>query len=570
VADFAYEDLLPIGADETPYRLLTTEGVRAVDGPGGRTFLEVDPEALRLLTETAMHDIAHYLRPAHLQQLRTILDDEEASNNDKFVALDLLKNANIAAGGVLPMCQDTGTAIVMGKRGQHVLTAGTDEQAISEGVYDAYTRLNLRYSQMAPITTWEEKNTGSNLPAQIELYADTAPGHETSYKFLFMAKGGGSANKSFLYQETKAVLNPQRLLAFLDEKLRALGTAACPPYHLAIVIGGTSAEFALKTAKYASAKYLDTLPTSGSATGHGFRDTELEEKVLELTRQFGIGAQFGGKYFCHDVRVVRLPRHGASLPVAIAVSCSADRQVLGKITADGVFIEQLETDPARFLPDAGAVDLGEHEDDAVGVSSTSRNVVVKVDLTQPMDEILAELSRHPVKTRLSLSGPLVVARDIAHAKIKERLDAGEEMPQYLKDHPVYYAGPAKTPEGMPSGSFGPTTAGRMDSYVDQFQAAGGSKVMLAKGNRSKQVTDACDAHGGFYLGSIGGPAARLAQDCIKHVEVLEYEELGMEAVWKIDVEDFPAFIVVDDKGNDFFAEVSKPMAFTISKRPGLQ
>ncbi|KRB47886.1 fumarate hydratase [Terrabacter sp. Root181] len=570
MADFAYEDLLPIGADETPYRLLTTEGVRAVDGPGGRTFLEVDPEALRLLTETAMHDIAHYLRPAHLQQLRTILDDEEASNNDKFVALDLLKNANIAAGGVLPMCQDTGTAIVMGKRGQHVLTAGTDEQAISEGVYDAYTRLNLRYSQMAPITTWEEKNTGSNLPAQVELYADTLPGHAAQYKFLFMAKGGGSANKSYLYQETKAILNEDAMMRFLDEKLRSLGTAACPPYHLAIVIGGTSAEFALKTAKYASAKYLDTLPTSGSMTGHGFRDTELEERVLELTRQFGIGAQFGGKYFCHDVRVVRLPRHGASLPVAIAVSCSADRQVLGKITADGVFIEQLETDPARFLPDAGAVDLGEHEDEAVGVSSTSRNVVVKVDLTQPMDEILAELSRHPVKTRLSLSGPLVVARDIAHAKIKERLDAGEEMPQYLKDHPVYYAGPAKTPEGMPSGSFGPTTAGRMDSYVDQFQAAGGSKVMLAKGNRSKQVTDACDAHGGFYLGSIGGPAARLAQDCIKHVEVLEYEELGMEAVWKIDVEDFPAFIVVDDKGNDFFAEVSKPMAFTISKRPGLQ
>ncbi|GAA2161816.1 homodimeric fumarase (class I) [Humibacillus xanthopallidus] len=570
MVDFAYEDLLPIGADETPYRLLTTDGVRAVEGPGGRTFLEVDPEALRTLTETAMHDIAHYLRPGHLQQLRNILDDPEASNNDKFVALDLLKNANIAAGGVLPMCQDTGTAIVMGKRGQHVLTAGTDERAISEGVYDAYTRLNLRYSQMAPITTWEEKNTGSNLPAQVEIYADTLPGHEAQYKFLFMAKGGGSANKSYLYQETKAILNEDAMMRFLDEKLRSLGTAACPPYHLAIVIGGTSAEFALKTAKYASAKYLDTLPKSGSMTAHGFRDTELEEKVLELTRQFGIGAQFGGKYFCHDVRVVRLPRHGASLPVAIAVSCSADRQVLGKITAEGVFIEQLETDPARFLPDAGAVDLGEHEDDAMGVSSISKNVVVKVDLTQPMDDILAELSKHPVKTRLSLTGPLVVARDIAHAKIKERLDAGEPMPQYLKDHPVYYAGPAKTPAGMPSGSFGPTTAGRMDSYVDQFQAAGGSKVMLAKGNRSKQVTDACAAHGGFYLGSIGGPAARLAQDCIKHVEVLEYEELGMEAVWKIDVEDFPAFIVVDDKGNDFFAEVSKPMAFTISKRPGLQ
>jgi fumarate hydratase, class I len=571
VADFAYEDLLPVGADETPYRLLTTEGVRGVEGPGGRTFLEVDSQALRLPTETAMHDIAHYLRPGHLQQLRNILDDREASNNDKFVALDLLKNANIAAGGVLPMCQDTGTAIVMGKRGQHVLTQGTDERAISQGVYDAYTRLNLRYSQMAPVTTWEEKNTGSNLPAQVEIYADTAPGHEAAYKFLFMAKGGGSANKSYLYQETKAILNEDAMMRFLDEKLRSLGTAACPPYHLAIVIGGTSAEFALKTAKYASAKYLDTLPKSGDpVTAHGFRDTELEEKVLELTRQFGIGAQFGGKYFCHDVRVVRLPRHGASLPVAIAVSCSADRQALGKITADGVFIEQLERDPARFLPDTGTVDLGEHEDDAVGVSSISKNVVVKIDLTQPMDDILAELSKHPVKTRLSLTGPLVVARDIAHAKIKERLDAGEPMPQYLKDHPVYYAGPAKTPEGMPSGSFGPTTAGRMDSYVDQFQAAGGSKVMLAKGNRSQQVTDACATHGGFYLGSIGGPAARLAQDCIKHVEVLEYEELGMEAVWKIDVEDFPAFIVVDDKGNDFFAEVSKPMAFTITKRPGLQ
>jgi fumarate hydratase class I len=569
VVDFAYEDLLPVGADETPYRLLSTEGVRTVEGPGGRTFLEVDAEALRLLTETAMHDIAHYLRPGHLQQLRNILDDPEASNNDKFVALDLLKNANIAAGGVLPMCQDTGTAIVMGKRGQHVLTEGTDERAISRGVYDAYTRLNLRYSQMAPLTTWDEKNTGSNLPAQVELYADTAEGHETAYKFLFMAKGGGSANKSYLYQETKAILNEEAMLRFLDEKIRSLGTAACPPYHLAIVIGGTSAEFALKTAKYASAHYLDTLPKEGSMTAHGFRDTELEEKVLELTRSFGIGAQFGGKYFCHDVRVVRLPRHGASLPVAIAVSCSADRQVLGKITPEGVFIEQLETDPARFLPDQTHEALGEHADEAIGVSSTSQNVVVKVDLTRPMDEIRAELSKHPVKTRLSLTGPLVVARDIAHAKIKERLDAGEEMPQYLKDHPVYYAGPAKTPEGMPSGSFGPTTAGRMDSYVDQFQAAGGSMVMLAKGNRSTQVTDACQAHGGFYLGSIGGPAARLAQDCINKVEVLEYPELGMEAIWKIEVEDFPAFIVVDDKGNDFFAEVAKPVAFTISKREGL-
>ncbi|SER80727.1 fumarase, class I, homodimeric [Pedococcus cremeus] len=564
MAEFVYEDLLPTGPDQTDYRLLTTEGVRTVEGPGGRTFLEVSPEALRTLTAEAMHDIAHYLRPAHLAQLRRIIDDPEASNNDKFVALDLLKNANIAAGGVLPMCQDTGTAIVMGKRGQHVLTEGTDEAAVAQGVYDAYTKLNLRYSQMAPVTTWEEKNTGSNLPAQIELYADTAPGHENTYKFLFMAKGGGSANKSFLYQETKAILNPERMIAFLDEKLRSLGTAACPPYHLAIVIGGTSAEFALKTAKYASAKYLDELPTTGSAeTGRGFRDTELEERVLELTRDFGIGAQFGGKYFCHDVRVVRLPRHGASLPVAIAVSCSADRQVLGKITPEGVFLEQLERDPARFLPETTEEHLEAAEGEAVS------DDVVRIDLNRPMDEIRAELSKYPVKTRLSLSGPLVVARDIAHAKIKERLDAGEEMPHYLKDHAVYYAGPAKTPEGYASGSFGPTTAGRMDSYVDQFQAAGGSMVMLAKGNRSKQVTDACQAHGGFYLGSIGGPAARLAQDCIKSVDVIEYPELGMEAVWKIEVEDFPAFIVVDDKGNDFFAETAKPMAMSIGRRPGL-
>ena len=561
MAEFAYEDLLPIGPDHTEYRLLTTEGVTTVEGPGGRTFLEVAPEALRRLTDEAMHDIAHYLRPAHLAQLRRIIDDPEASNNDKFVALDLLKNANIAAGGVLPMCQDTGTAIVMGKRGQQVLTEGTDEASLARGVYDAYTRLNLRYSQMAPVTTWEEKNTGSNLPAQIELYADTAPGHENTYKFLFMAKGGGSANKSFLYQETKAVLNPERMLAFLDEKLRSLGTAACPPYHLAIVIGGTSAELALKTAKYASAKYLDELPTTGSAaTARGFRDTELEERVLELTRNFGIGAQFGGKYFCHDVRVVRLPRHGASLPVAIAVSCSADRQALGKITAEGVFLEVLERDPARFLPET----THEHLD-----SDEAAEDVVRIDLNRPMDEIRSELTKYPVKTRLSLSGPLVVARDIAHAKIKERLDAGEGMPQYLQDHAVYYAGPAKTPQGYASGSFGPTTAGRMDSYVEQFQAAGGSMVMLAKGNRSKQVTDACGSHGGFYLGSIGGPAARLAQDCIKSVEVLEYPELGMEAVWKIEVEDFPAFIVVDDKGNDFFAETAKPMAMSIPKRPGL-
>ncbi|HRW19371.1 MAG TPA: fumarate hydratase [Dermatophilaceae bacterium] len=572
MADFAFEQLLPgaggNGAEETPWRLLTTEGVTVVEGEGalaGRRFLQVAPEALRLLTETAMHDIAHYLRPGHLGQLQRILADDEASNNDKFVALDLLKNANIAAGGVLPMCQDTGTAIVVGKRGQQVLTDGDDERALSQGVYDAYTRLNLRYSQMAPVTMWDERNTGSNLPAQIELYSDTEPGHETAYTFLFMAKGGGSANKSYLFQETKAILNPAAMTRFLDEKLRGLGTAACPPYHLAIVIGGTSAEFALKTAKYASAKYLDHLPTSGcAATGHGFRDLELEQEVLELTRQFGIGAQFGGKYFCHDVRVIRLPRHGASLPVAIAVSCSADRQCLGKITPEGVFIEQLETDPARFLPDPTHEQLGAPTD-----SADASDDVVRIDLTRPMDEIRAELTKHPVKTRLSLTGTLVVARDIAHAKIKERLDSGEEMPAYLKDHPVYYAGPAKTPEGMPSGSFGPTTAGRMDSYVDQFQAAGGSMVMLAKGNRSQQVTDACAKHGGFYLGSIGGPAARLAQDCIKSVEVLEYPELGMEAVWKIEVEDFPAFIVVDDKGNDFFASVSKPVALTIGTRPGL-
>ena len=564
--EFRYEDMLPIGKDETPYRLLTTEGVELVDGPDGRKFLTVAPEALTLLAETAMHDIAHYLRPAHLQQLRNIMDDDEASPNDKFVALDLLKNANIAAGGVLPMCQDTGTAIIMGKRGQQVLTEGTDEKPLSLGVFDAYTKLNLRYSQNAPITMWDEKNTGSNLPAQIELYADTAEGHENTYKFLFMAKGGGSANKSYLFQETKAVLNPDAMLKFLEAKIRALGTAACPPYHLAIVVGGTSAEFALKTAKYASAKYLDALPSEGSLSAHGFRDLELEEQVLELTRQLGIGAQFGGKYFCHDVRVIRLPRHGASLPIAMAVSCSADRQCLGKITPDGVFIEQLETEPARFLPETIDADLDAETD---GVTGTGKGAVVRIDLNKPMPEILAELSKHPVKTRVSLSGPLIVGRDIVHAKIKERLDAGEEMPQYLKDHPVYYAGPAKTPEGMASGSFGPTTAGRMDSYVDQFQSAGGSMVMLAKGNRSQAVTDACNTHGGFYLGSIGGPAARLAQDCIKKVEVVEYEELGMEAVWKIEVEDFPAFIVVDDKGNDFFAEVNKPLVLTIPKREGL-
>jgi len=556
--EFRYEDLLPIGEDNTPYRKISSDGVNVATGPDGKKFLQVSPQALELLAETALRDISHYLRPAHLQQLRNILDDEEASPNDKFVALDLLKNANIAAGGILPMCQDTGTAIVMGKRGQRVLSEEQDEISLSRGIYNAYTKLNLRYSQLAPLTTWEEKQTGNNLPAQIDLYANTKPGADTEYKFLFMAKGGGSANKSFLYQETKAILNENSMLRFLDEKLRSLGTAACPPYHLSIVIGGTSAEMALKTAKYGSAKYLDTLPTEGAMTGRGFRDTDLEDKVLELTRNFGIGAQFGGKYFCHDVRVVRLPRHGASMPVAIAVSCSADRQMLAKITEEGVFVEQLETDPARFMPDESHPAVAEHGEATDGVTGTGGSSVVKVDLNKPMDEILAGLSKFPVKTRLSLTGPLVVARDIAHAKIKERLDAGEQMPQYLKDHPVYYAGPAKTPDGMASGSFGPTTAGRMDSYVEQFQAAGGSKVMLAKGNRSKQVTDACNSHGGFYLGSIGGPAARLAQDCIKNVEVLEYEELGMEAVWKIEVEDFPAFIVVDDKGNDFFEATSKP------------
>jgi len=553
--DFEYADLLPTGPDETPYRLLTTEGVSTVEA-GGRTFLQVEPEALRLLTETAMHDIAHYLRPGHLQQLRNILDDPEASPNDRFVALDLLKNVNISAGGILPMCQDTGTAIVMGKRGQQVLTSGGDEAHIARGVYDAYTKLNLRYSQMAPLTMWDEKNTGSNLPAQVELYATDGD----AYKFLFMAKGGGSANKSYLYQETKAILNPKAMLKFLEEKIRSLGTAACPPYHLAIVIGGTSAEFALKTAKYASARYLDTMPKQGSITAHGFRDLELEAEVLELTRRIGIGAQFGGKYFCHDVRVIRLPRHGASLPVAMAVSCSADRQALGKITRDGVFLEQLEFEPGHFLP--------ETTDDALSNSGSAAgdDGAVRVDLTRPMSEIRSELSKYPVKTRLALTGTLVVARDIAHAKIKERLDAGEPMPQYMKDHPVYYAGPAKTPEGYASGSFGPTTAGRMDSYVAQFQAAGGSMVMLAKGNRSKQVTDACAEYGGFYLGSIGGPAARLAQDCIKKVEVLEYPELGMEAVWRIEVEDFPAFIVVDDKGNDFFQEGAQP-TFRIGSKP---
>jgi fumarate hydratase class I len=548
---FSYSDLLPIGPDTTKYRKIGNEGVSTIK-LGDKEFLQIKPIALEKLTEIALHDISHYLRPAHLQQLANIISDPESSPNDRFVAIDLLKNANISAGGILPMCQDTGTAIVMGKKGQYVLTTGKDEIAISQGIYDAYTKLNLRYSQMAPITTWEEKNTGNNLPAQVEIYADSD--HADEYNFLFIAKGGGSANKSFLYQETKAVLNPTSLMKWLDEKLRSIGTAACPPYHLAIVIGGTSAEHTVKTAKLASTKYLDSLPTSGdAATGHGFRDIELEEKVLELTRTLGIGAQFGGKYFCHDVRVVRLPRHGASLPIAIAVSCSADRQAKAKITKEGIFIEELERDPAHFLPDTTEQHLGDSVE------------VVKIDLNKSMDEVRAELSKHPIKTRLSLTGTIVVARDLAHSRIKEMLDAGKPMPEYLKKYAVYYAGPAKTPQGYASGSFGPTTAGRMDSYVEQFQSAGGSFVMLAKGNRSKAVTDACKAHGGFYLGSIGGPAARLAQDCIKKVEVLDFEDLGMEAIWKIDVVDFPAFIVVDDKGNDFFAETSKPMS--IGSRP---
>jgi len=548
LAPFSYTELLPLGPTDTEYRLITTEGISTFETPEG-TFLKVEPEAIRRLTAEAMHDIAHFLRSGHLQQLRNILDDPEASDNDRFVALDLLKNAAIAAGGVLPMCQDTGTAIVKGKKGQYVFTGGGDEEAIARGIYDTYQTSNLRYSQMAPLDMYTERNTGTNLPAEIKISATDGD----AYTFLFMAKGGGSANKSFLYQETKALLNEATLLPWIFDKMQSLGTSACPPYHLAVVIGGTSAEFAVETAKLASTRYLDTLPTTGSPDGHAFRDLDLEQQVLELSQTTGIGAQFGGKYFCHDVRVVRLPRHGASCPVAIAVSCSADRQALGKITKDGVFLEQLETDPARFLPEVGE----EHLDDAEPV---------RIDLNRPMSEILAELSQYPVTTRVMLTGPMVVARDIAHAKIKERLDAGEEMPQYLRDHAVYYAGPAKTPEGYASGSFGPTTAGRMDSYVEQFQSLGGSMIMLAKGNRSRQVTDSCNANGGFYLGSIGGPAARLALDNIRKVEVLEYPELGMEAVWKIEVEDFPAFIVVDDKGNDFYAQVRAEHTMPVSLR----
>ena len=547
--EFNYEDLLPIGQDLTEYRLLSKQGVTTFSAEG-RQFLKVEPQAISDLTQVAIHDISHYLRSEHLGQLANILKDPESSPNDRFVALDLLKNANISAGGVLPMCQDTGTAIVMGKKGQHVLTSEKDELSISRGVYEAFTKLNLRYSQLAPLTTWEEKNTGNNLPAQIEIYSDTD--HPDEYNFLFIAKGGGSANKSFLYQETKAVLNPTSFMSWLEEKLRSLGTSACPPYHLVVVIGGTSAEHTVKTAKLASTKYLDSLPTTGDAkTGRGFRDLDLEKDILKLTQSIGIGAQFGGKYFCHDVRVVRLPRHGASLPIAIAVSCSADRQVKAKINKDGIFIEKLETEPAHFLPAEGENELTEHE--------------IHIDLNQPMPTILAHLSKHPAKTRVNLTGTLVVARDLAHAKIKELLDSGKPMPEYFKNHAIYYAGPAKRPDGYASGSFGPTTAGRMDSYVEQFQAAGGSLIMLAKGNRSTAVSQACKKNGGFYLGSIGGPAARLAQDCIKKVELLDYEELGMEAIWKIEVENFPAFIIIDDKGNDFYADIRKPIS--IGKRP---
>ncbi len=527
--------LFPLGEDTTSYRKISSDYV-SVDTFKGQEVLSVDPEGLRLLAETAFADINHLLRPGHLKQLASILSDPEATDNDRFVAYDLLKNANIAAGGVLPMCQDTGTAIIMAKKGRKVWTEGGDETALAKGVMDAYERKNLRYSQLAPLKMFEEKNTKTNLPAQIDIYEEG----EDAYKFLFMAKGGGSANKTYLYQGTPSLLTHDRMIEFLKDKILSLGTAACPPYHLAIVIGGLSAEMNLKTVKLASARYLDSLPTEGSESGHAFRDLEMEQEIHKLTQSLGVGAQFGGKYFCHDVRVIRLPRHGASLPIGLGVSCSADRQALGKITRDGIYIEQLETDPSKYMP----------EIDETALSSS----VVKIDLNQPMSAILAELTKHPVKTRLSLTGTIIVARDLAHSKIRERLENGEGMPEYLKNHPVYYAGPAKTPVGYASGSFGPTTAGRMDSYVDQFQSFGGSMVMLAKGNRSRAVREACKKHGGFYLGSIGGPAARLAQDCIKKVDVLEYPELGMEAVWKIEVVDFPAFIVTDDKGNDFFQE----------------
>lgn len=550
--DFKFTEMLPTKPADPEFRLVTKEGI-SVTKLGDRTFLNVEPQVLEQIAFEAIHDISHYLRSDHLAQLRSIIDDPEASPNDRFVAIDLLKNANISAGGVLPMCQDTGTAIVSAKRGTQVLVNGDDVKHLSKGIYDAYQKLNLRYSQMSPVNMWEEKNTGDNLPAQIEIYSDTKPGHENEYELLFMAKGGGSANKSFLFQETKAVLNPNSFMKFMDEKLRAIGTSACPPYHLAVVVGGTSAEYALKVAKYASAHYLDSLPTEGGADGNGYRDLDMENEILKLTQNFGIGAQFGGKYFCHDVRVVRLPRHGASCPIAIAVSCSADRQAIVKITAEGAFIEKLDRDPAHYLPEIDESKLAQD--------------VVQIDLNQPMEEIRKTLSKYPVKTRVSLTGPMIVARDIAHARILSMLERGEEIPDYFKNHAVYYAGPAKTPVGYASGSFGPTTAGRMDIYVDRFQKAGGSFVMLAKGNRSNAVTKACQENGGFYLGSIGGPAARLAKDNIKKIEVLDFEDLGMEAVWKIEVENFPAFIVVDDKGNDFFAETMKPIANRIPVGP---
>ncbi|MFA1627920.1 fumarate hydratase [Rhizobium mongolense] len=531
------DDLFPLGKDTTPYRKISSDHV-SVDSFRGQEILTVEPEGMRLLAETAFADINHLLRPGHLKQLAAILDDPEATENDRFVAYDLLKNANIAASGILPMCQDTGTAIIMGKKGRRVWTEGGDYTALAEGVMDAYEKKNLRYSQLAPLKMFEEKNTKNNLPAQIDIYEEGTD----SYDFLFVAKGGGSANKTFLYQGTPSLLTHDRMIDFLKEKILTLGTAACPPYHLAIVIGGTSAEMNLKTVKLASTRYLDGLPTEGSESGHAFRDVEMEREIHKLTQQMGVGAQFGGKYFCHDVRVIRLPRHGASLPIGLGVSCSADRQAKGKITREGIFVEQLETDPSKYMPEIDETKLSES--------------MVRIDLNQSMANILAELTRHPVKTRLSLTGTIIVARDLAHAKIRERLEKGEGMPDYMKNHPVYYAGPAKTPAGYASGSFGPTTAGRMDSYVDQFQSFGGSMVMLAKGNRSRAVREACKAHGGFYLGSIGGPAARLAQDCIKKVDVLEYPELGMEAVWRIEVVDFPAFIVIDDKGNDFFQELN--------------
>ncbi|QDL98497.1 fumarate hydratase [Rhodopseudomonas palustris] len=541
VPPYRHTPLFPLGKDDTVYRKITSEGVR-VEKVLGRDMLVVEREALRALSEAAFGEINHYLRPGHLKQLRAILDDPEASPNDKFVALDFLKNANIAAGGVLPMCQDTGTAIIMGKKGSNVITDGDDEAALSEGARDAYLRRNLRYSQVAPLSMFEEKNTANNMPAQCEIYAEGgSPETDSAYKFMFMAKGGGSANKSFLFQATPSLLTRDRLLAFLKEKIMTLGTAACPPYHLAIVIGGTSVETTMKTVKLASARYLDALPTQGSELGNAFRDVEMEQEIHKMTQSLGVGAQFGGKYFCHDVRVIRLPRHGASLPIGLGVSCSADRQMLGKITRDGVYLEELEHNPAQYLPEV---------EQALG------DEVVKIDLNQPMKEILATLTKYPTKTRLSLTGTMIVARDAAHAKLRDRLEKGEPLPDYFKNHPVYYAGPAKTPDGYASGAFGPTTAGRMDSFVDQFQAAGGSMVMVAKGNRAPAVREACKKYGGFYLGSIGGAAANLAEHCIKKVEVLEYPELGMEAIWKIDVVDFPAFIIVDDKGNDFFKELN--------------